>query len=140
MSNAWRGYLFKGNTTNTEFPLKYIAWETWETNPDQREEIKAYRDENTRDLTRVTAEGMKSKFKFKTREGLSLDELIEIEGWYAANESNHVERKISVTFWDDEQHTYKTGTFYRSNPTYKIKRVTDTNIYYKQIEYVFVEY
>lgn len=136
---AWRGYLLKGTITNTQFPLSFIAWDTWETNPNQREEIKAYRDENTRDLTRITASGMKSKFKFKTR-CLHLQELIEIEGWFAANEINHVERKIQVEYWDDEQHVYKQLTCYRSNPKYKIKRVTDTDIVYDQIEYTFVEY
>ena len=137
---AFRGYLLKGNVTNTQFPLKFIAWDTWETQPNQREEIKAYRDENTRNLTRITASGMKSKFKFKTRDNLHLQDIIEIEGWFAANESNHIERKISVNYWDDEQHTYKDLTCYRSNPKYKIKRVTDTDIIYGQVEYIFVEY
>ena len=139
-ANAWRGYLLKGTTTNTQFPLRLIAWNTWETSPNMREDIKAYRDENTRDLTRIPATGKKSKFKFKTRKGIHLNDLIEIEGWFAANESDHDERKIEVEYWDDEQHTYKTGTFYRSNPVYKIRRVTDLDIIYDEVEYVFVEY
>ena len=63
MSN-WAGYLLKAVKTNAIFPHKYIAYESYNTTPNQREEIKAYRDDNTRDLTRITAEGTKSVFGF----------------------------------------------------------------------------
>ena len=82
---AWQGYLFKKtvtvgtSTVDVIFPHKYIALDTWDSTPNQREEIKAYRDDNTRDLTRITAQGKKSVFKFKTRKYLHLSEKQEIQ-------------------------------------------------------------
>ena len=55
----FEGYLFKKTVTqgtstiDVPFPNRYIALDTWSSTPNQREEIKAYRDDNTRDLTRV---------------------------------------------------------------------------------------
>ena len=57
------GYLLKcGNNTDNSF----IEMSTYDSAPNQREEIKAVRDENTRDLLRVTADGMKTAIKFTT--------------------------------------------------------------------------
>ena len=41
---AYSGYLFKfGNYT---FPNKYILWDTFETNPNQRQDLDSYTDAN----------------------------------------------------------------------------------------------
>ena len=61
---AFKGYLLKGKLSGTAFPSKYIELNTWEATPQQKEYLKAYRDDNTRDLTKVAAAGKKSTFKF----------------------------------------------------------------------------
>ena len=152
MANNWLGYFLTiPATSGTEaqkkafekahaFPMKYIAQDSWDGNPNVREEIKAYRDDNTRNLTRITASGMKSGFSFKTLGGISLGEKIAILKWFTDNESDAHQRKITLKYWDDENSAYKTGTFYRANPKFRIEGVTETDIRYGSVEFTFAEY
>lgn len=137
---SFNGYLIKATKTNIEFPNKYIAWESYDSTPNQREEIKAYRDENTRNLTRVTATGHKTKIVFKTLDNLHLAEKQEIQNWFTSAESDSNQRKINLEYWNDEDNTYKTADFYRPDIKFTMKKVTSTDITYKQLEISLVEY
>ena len=140
------GYLFKKtvtqgtSTVDVPFPNNYIALDTWETTPNQREEIKAYRDDNTRNLTRVTAQGKKSTFKFKTRKYLHLAEKKEIQQFFTSSEVDANQRKIQLTYWNDEDNQYKTGYFYRPNMQFKIYKITDDDIIYNEMSFELIEY
>lgn len=138
--SEFRGYLLKATATGEYFPDKYMAYESWSSTPNQREELKAYRDDNSRQLHRITAEGKKSVFSFDTREGIDLNAKKEILKFFTDAESNAVERKINLEFWDEENNTYKTGDFYRPNMSFKIKRISNDNIWYKAMNFSFVEY
>ena len=159
-TNPFRGYLIKSpriyqmmiaTTTQTEaerlshFPLQYIQWDSPENTPNQREELKAYRDDNTRNLTRVTASGKKSTMLFKLRR-LNLKEKMEVQAWLGNAQEDtqeaHEQRKVYLEYWDDEENTYKTGYFYRPNATFKILHIDEKNkdIIYKEQELKFVEY
>lgn len=145
MANNFKGYLFKATATNTIFPMKYINYESWNSTPKQREELKAYRDDNTRDLTRITAEGMKSVFAFETRANLHLDEKIAIQNFFTNAEvysEAHHQRKVQLTYWNDETNTYETGYFYRPDIQFPIRRIIqETNdIIYGSMKFDFVEY
>ena len=139
----FEGYLFKKTVTqgtsivDVPFPNRYIALDTWSSTPNQREEIKAYRDDNTRDLTRVTAQGKKSKFSFKTRKKLHLNEKKEIQQFFTSSEVDANQRKIQLTFWNDESNSYKTGYFYRPNMEFKIYKITDDDIIYDEADIIF---
>ena len=143
---SFKGYLFKktvGSGTSAHdvpFPNKYIALDTWDSTPNQREEIKAYRDDNTRNLTRITAQGKKSKFTFKTRKYLHLAEKKEIQKFFTDSEEDQNQRKIQLTFWNDESNSYKTGYFYRPNMTFKIYKITDDDIIYNEMSFELIEY
>ena len=149
MSN-FKGYLFKktvGTGTSAHdvpFPNRYIALDTWDSTPNQREEIKAYRDDNTRNLTRVTAQGKKSKFTFKTRKYLHLAEKQEIQRFFTDGEAqaggDPNQRKIYLTFWNDEDNSYKSGYFYRPNMAFKIYKITDDDIIYNEMSFELIEY
>ena len=39
---SWAGYFIKATATGQIFPNEYIAWESYESEPNHREEIKAY--------------------------------------------------------------------------------------------------
>lgn len=134
------GYLLKATATGIVFPQKYIALESWESTPDQREELKAYRDDNTRNLTRVTATGKKSIFSFTTREGLHLADKIIIQTFFTNGESDHEQRKINLQFWNEETNDYDTGDFYRPNMNFPIYKITEDDIIYKAMKFEFVEY
>lgn len=140
MANNFRGYLLKATKTNTIFPMKYISYDTWESTPKQREELKAYRDDNTRNLTRVTAQGMKSIFSFETREGLHLDEKIEIQNFFTNGESDNHQRKINLQYWNDETNQYETADFYRPDIAFPIRKITGNDIIYGAMKFSFVEY
>lgn len=141
MATNWKGYFIRsGSSSNDIFPMKYIDEKSWSSSPNFREEIKAYRDENTRNLVRVTASGKKSSFSFDTRENLHLDDKIAIQTFFTSRETSTAQRKIQLTYWNDEDNAYKTSYFYRPNMTFKIKRVTDTDIIYDKLTLEFIEY
>ena len=138
--SSWRGYFIKATATGQIFPNEYIAWESYESEPNHREEIKAYRDDNTRNLTRVTAEGTKTSLAFTTRENLHLNDKIAIQEFFTYAETNHLERKINLEYWNDESNDYKTADFYRPDIRFQIKKITDDDIIYKEIKIDLVEY
>lgn len=137
---AFNGYLIKATKNNKIFPHKYIEADTYTTVPNQREELKAYRDDNTRNLTRITASGMKTTIAFDTRAGLHLSEIQEIENFFKSNESDNIQRKINLQYWDNENFTYKTGTFYRANMTYEMKTIQSNDIIYNAVHFDLIEY
>ena len=122
------------------FPHKYIQLSSWKTTPNQREEIKAYRDDNTRNLTRVTAAGRKTPIQFKTRPRLSLEGKKAIQSFFTIHESDAAERKIVLAFWNDESNEYRFGSFYRANTEFTIEKITDTDIMYAETTIDLVEY
>jgi len=136
------GYLFKAVSTNKVFPLEYIKWEGYKGTPNQREEIKAYRDENTRNLHRVTATGKKSRIDFTVREGLHLADKKAVQKWFTDAESSAAERKIQIQYWNDEDNQYETGYFYRPDIEFEIKKVLpeERDIIYKELAITLVEY
>ena len=87
MSAPFLGYLLKIANSSIIFPNHYIQYETWKSTPNQREEIKAYRDDNTRDLFRVTAEGRKTIISFSTRPGLNLQDKLIIQDFFNCGET-----------------------------------------------------
>lgn len=140
----FEGYLFAACDANFKirriFPNKYIQYNSWSSTPNQREEIKAYRDDNTRNLTRVTASGKKSVFSFKVRSPLHLNDKIEIQQFFTDYEIDHEQRKINLRFWDEENNEYKTGTFYRPNMKFPIIKITDDDIIYGELTIECIEY
>lgn len=138
--NNWEGYLFKAVETNKKFPMQYIEVSTWDSVPNQREEIKAYRDDNTRNLHRKTASGHKTSLAFSLRAGLHLNDKIEIQKFFTDAESNATERKIQLRYWNDESNEYKTGYFYRPDLHFKIRTLTEYDIIYESIDIELIEY
>lgn len=134
------GYLIKATATNKVFPLEYIVWEGYKSTPNQREEIKAYRDENTRTLHRVTASGKKTRIDFTIRGNLHLADKKAIQKWFTDAESDSAERKINLSYWNDESNSYKTGDFYRPDIEFTIKEVLPNDLIYKELQITLVEY
>lgn len=140
---AFEGYLLArigtGNTV-IQFPNQYMLAETWDSTPDQREELKAYRDDNTRELYRITASGRKSTFSFKTRPGLHKSEKEAVQAFFTASMTDVNQRKCYLKFWNDEENQYKTGYFYIPNTKFPIQTILSNDIIYDSVEYSFVEY
>ena len=140
MANNFQGYLLKATATGEVFPLQYMLYESWNSTPNAREELKAYRDDNTRDLTRVTAQGHKTSFSFQTRPNIHLEDKIAIQKFFTDAETDHTQRKVSLQYWNDEDNAYHTSNFYRPDMQFPIRRIVGNDIIYGSIEIKGVEY
>ncbi len=143
MSSPFRGYLIKAVRTGEILSSKYIVYGTFKSTPNQREELKAYRDDNSRNLTRVTADGEKSTFSCKTKKNLHLQEKMELQSFFTRAEEtalDHKQRRVQLEYWNDDSNTYERGYFYRPNMDFTILRITNDDIIYDELELKFVEY
>ena len=133
----FKGYLLnnkQGGNLN-----KYIQYDTYECTPDQREEIIAYRDDNTRDLTRVTAVGTKTKITFMTTT-ISLADKIAVQSFFNDCMVDTLQRKVRLEFWDDEKNEYRTGFFYMPDMVFKIQSISENDIRYNPYKVTLIEY
>lgn len=136
------GYLLKFNKTNTVFPNKNIEADSFRATPLQRSEIKAYRDSNNK-LHRITSSNHKTKLVFTVMGddgSIPLSEMREILDMLKKAYSNYTQRKMAVTYWDDETLSYRTMTAYVPDITYTKEKVSDSNIMYKPFEVTMIEY
>lgn len=123
------------------FPHMYMKQGTYKCIPKQREEIKAYRDDYTRNLVRITAQGMKSKITFTIRGGLNLKQVNDIMvGFFKAHYSIEKERKIGLKYWDNENLKYDFGYFYVPNLTFPVNIVQSNDIKHGELEIELIEY
>lgn len=121
-------------------PNKYLAYDDYTATPNQRTEVEAYRDLNNL-LHRDTSPNFKTKIDFNTRP-LYLAEKIDLQSTFASGLVNRSQRKYNVTYWDDEQNTYRTGVFYMPDVDYKIINVDEEtrNILYNKMRFALIEY
>lgn len=136
--SSFEGWLLKFGSKIV--PNKYLAYDDYTATPNQRTEVEAYRDLNNL-LHRDTSPNFKTKFDFNTRP-LYLAEKMELQSVFASGLVNRAQRKYKVTYWDDEQNTYKTGVFYMPDVDYKIINVDEEtkNILYNKMRFALIEY
>lgn len=119
-------------------PNKFLAYNDYTATPNQRSEVEAYRDLNNL-LHRSTSPNFKTKIDFNTRP-MWLPDKIEMQSVFASGLIDRAQRKYNVTYWDDEQNTYKSGVFYMPDIEYKPIRVVGNNILYNKIRIALIEY
>ena len=92
-------------------------------------------------MHRDTSPNFKTKIDFNTRP-LYLAEKIDLQSTFASGLVNRAQRKYNVTYWDDEQNTYRTGVFYMPDVDYKIINVDEEtkNILYNKMRFALIEY
>lgn len=120
--SKFQGWLLKFG--DNVLPMKYISLGGWDSTPNQRVEIDAYRDANSL-LHRDTADGTKTSLKI-TILPLLLSEKVELDkiiGFATLSGEDKKQRRVIITYWNDETMDYQTGTFYIADINYKIKRV-----------------
>ncbi len=116
-------------------PLKYMMIDTYDASPDQRQDLDAYRDADGY-MHRNTLPHTATKVEFQTPP-LYTYEFRELIDNIRANFTNLLERKVSLTYYDDETDTYKTGDFYMPGTmTYKRMNIK----IYSQNRICFIEY
>lgn len=134
----FKGWLMKFGSK--VLPNKYLAYDDYTATPNQRTEVEAYRDLNNL-LHRSTSPNFKTKIDFNTRP-LYLSEKIEMQSVFTSGLIDRAQRKYNVTYWDDEQNTYKSGVFYMPDVEYKIINVDEetNNILYNKLRFALIEY
>lgn len=135
---SFQNWLIRLTKTNVLFPHNYIKKDTYKSTDLQRAEIKAYRDNNY-DLHRVTSPNYKTKIEFQTYK-LSLAQLTEIQTKLRAAMDNFQQRRIQLTYWDNELLDYRTAIFYMPDKTYNIVTFGGGNINYAPLTFTFIEY
>lgn len=137
--SKYKGYLIKAVDSDVKLNMSWIVRKSYCTTPNQREEIEAYRDDYTRDLIRVTAPGKKSKIKF-TLARTDLDTKIAIQAFFSSVMVDKLQRKVHLTFWNDEDNEYQTGYFYLPDIEWVIEDVTEDTIYYAATQLELQQY
>lgn len=141
MAGKFQGWLIKFG--NVQLPNSFLMADGWESTPNQRIELDAYRDANVL-LHRETASSFKTKLKLNIRE-MKLEERIAFDnviGLATLSVTDKKQRRVSVTYWNDETLEYTEGTFYMTDPTYTIHIVDEVknDIEYNSFTLTLVEY
>lgn len=140
-ANDFEGWLIRFGTGEL-FPHRYIAKDSYQSTPLQRIDLKAYRDNNA-ELHRVVSPNYKTKIEFSTIDKLGLKQLEEIQQVLARARLNTKERKVKLTYWDDELMAYRTvNAAYQTDTAYPVSTVSRLlrTIKYRPIKFTFIEY
>lgn len=124
-------------------PNSFILADGWESTPNQRVEIDAYRDANVL-LHRETSENFKTSITLNIR-AMNLEEMTAFKaviGLATLDINNKKQRRLMVTYWNDEELEYKTATMYMPDVTYSIHTVdeVDRDIEYNGFTIELIEY
>lgn len=136
-ATEWQGYLLKFGTV--EVPLSYIKNEGNTQIPNQREEIKAERDDYTRKLTRVTADGMITKQVFQFRE-MSYKKVKALQNVMKQGLVDAKQRRYNVTYWNLENMQYESGDIYIPDIEYKIARADENDLIIGEFSMTLIGY
>lgn len=131
MSGEFSGWLIKFG--GVVLPNSFILSDGWESTPNQRLEIDAYRDLNAL-LHRETSENFKTSITLNIR-SLSLEEMTafkNVVGLATLSVISKKERRVDVTYWNDEELKYDTATMYMTDTSYSAHTVNEVD---KDIEY-----
>lgn len=122
---------------NTILPSKYIMSDGYVITPNQRTELEAYRDADI-ELHRVTSRNFKTSISLTTCP-MSLSDKIEFQSIIEAD-MEIIERKVRITYWNDETNEYSVGDFYVSDTTFSILGYFGGERWYKPATFQFIEY
>lgn len=114
-------------------PNSFILADGWESVPNQRVEIDAYRDANVL-LHRETSENFKTSLTLNIR-AMNLEEMTAFKaviGLATLDINSKKQRRLMVTYWNDEELDYKAATMYMPDVTYSIHTVDEVE---RDIEY-----
>ncbi|MBO5853110.1 MAG: hypothetical protein J6Q61_00055 [Bacteroidales bacterium] len=131
MAGNFQGWLIKFG--EVQLPNSFLLADGWESTPNQRIELDAYRDANVL-LHRETASSFKTKLKLNIREMTLVERMAfdNVIGLATLSITDKKQRRVSVTYWNDETLDYTKGIFYMSDTTYVIHHANEEN---KDIEY-----
>lgn len=141
MDAIFKGWLIKFG--NVQLPNSFLLADGWESTPNQRLEIDAYRDANAL-LHRETADDFKTKLRLNIRE-MNLAERRAFNNVIALAtlpDTDRKQRRVEVTYWNDETLEYSEGIFYMPDSKYSIHTLNEDepDIEYNPFTLTLIEY
>lgn len=136
MSN-FNGYYVKAH--NGVILDKYLAVEGFKSTPDQRQDKDSYRD-GYGVLHRQVLPNVATTLELTTLEGLTIDQVIAFKDAVNSGITNTMERKTTLTYWNDEVMRYVTDTFYMPDMTFNHSRLDGNVPIYKSMTFKFIGY
>ncbi|MFQ9516716.1 MAG: DUF6711 family protein [Eubacterium sp.] len=133
----FKGYLIK--LGDTVFPNEYIAFDSYKSTDNQRTELKAYRN-SSNNLIRQTSPNFKTKVEFNTISGLKLADMEKIKSIVDKATINNTERKVKVTYWNNEDLMYEQMRAYMPDIEHQIKKITKDDVIYNSKRLAFIQY
>lgn len=133
---AYNGYLIKFG--NTVLPFKYIAAGTYKAAPSQTADLDSYRDANA-ELHRNVVRNNIAKIEWETPY-LTDTEVMALMSIINAAMTSALERKVTVTFYQDDQGTYRTGNFYVPDITFTVYQANAYGVIYMPTRIALIEY
>lgn len=127
----FEGWLIKFG--NVILPNKFLLADGWNSTPNQRIDIEAYRDANVL-LHRETSKNYKTSLKLNIG-GMNLKEreaFNRVIGLATLGINDKNQRKLAVEYWNDEELAYKSAQMYMTDTEYSIHTVDEEN---RDIEY-----
>lgn len=126
-----------------KLPNSFLLTDGWESTPNQRTELDAYRDANVL-LHRETSENFKTSITLTIR-SLDLQEMQAFKNVIALSTlsiNEKKERKLQVSYWNDETLEYTDAVMYMPDTKYSIHKTDDTNmdIEYNSFTVELIEY
>lgn len=141
MDKNFEGWLIKFGYV--KLPNSFLLADGWESEPNKRIEIDAYRDANVY-LHRETADDFKTKIQLNIRE-MNLQERRAFNNVISLSTLGYTDRKqrkVNLTYWNDETLEYSNGVFYMTDSRYSIHNVNedDPEIEYNPFTLTLIEY
>ena len=138
---AFKGYLIKlGGENGTPLPLKYMRYETYKITPNQRMDYNSTRDSlGVLHRTVVSHTATKIEFNMPRMDNWAVEDFMRLIRKYWTSTA---ERKITLYYYDMENNSYKSGTFYMPDIDFTISNVDEYNgiINYAETRVAFIEY
>lgn len=134
--SEYAGYLLKAY--DGTILDSYIQADTYSTTPDQRQDSNSYRD-GYGELHRTVLPCVCTTIAFSTVP-MNLDDKIAF--WDAINSGilDSMERKVKLTYWNDETNTYCTDTVYIPDTKFPIVSITSDTINYGSVSFQCIGY
>lgn len=136
---AFSGWLIKFG--GVVLPNSFILADGWESTPNQRVEVDAYRDANVL-LHRETSGNFKTSIKLNIR-SLDLKEMKAFKnviGLATLSVNDKKQRKLAVNYWNDETLQYDYAEMYMPDVTYTIHIISEEDIEYNSFTIELIEY
>ncbi len=121
-----------------ELPNSFLTDDGYVTTPNQRTELEAYRDADIK-LHRTTSPEYKTSIQL-TFCPMSQSDKELLQNIIRTDMENEIERKVSVTYWNEETNDYKDGEFYISDVTYATLGFFGGEKWYKSFTCQLTEY